>query len=139
MKKVKVVSNFSYDYTQFKGEVNSLPSETIPGMASSIKDLLIQYKSGVPLPTRAVDYDEEDFPDSPNPLASAIDLTDLDDVKAELSKLEDFVQRASKKVTSSPKPDTPKPDTPKPDTPKPDTPKPDSSKSGTPSSNVNIA
>jgi len=75
---------FNYDHNQEPMEHNTQPSETLPGMAITIKELVARYMAGQPLNVRQyVEYDPEgaDFDDFDRLQAPDADLTDITEMQ----------------------------------------------------------
>jgi len=59
MRNVKSLLN--YDYTEQHGEVNNLPSMTIPDQTMSVRTIVDRYTRGLPVTGFTPIYDGEDF------------------------------------------------------------------------------
>ena len=84
----KVKNSLNYDYTDQKGEVNTLPSMTIPDQTMSIRTIVDRYAKGLPVTAFTPIYEGEDFY-MPDP--KTLDLVDraelLENVKQEVESL----------------------------------------------------
>lgn len=69
----------NYSYEKYKGEVNNLPSQTIPNEALSIREILVRYSRGLPIDGKIPIYDEEN--DLPDP--RKMDLADWETMQIE--------------------------------------------------------
>jgi len=81
---------------KYLGEVNDHPSETVPGQAMTVKDMLVRYNNG-----QAIPQDERlKYPvdDTEEPLPAFADLTDIDAVKAHLAELTKRMEQTSVKT-----------------------------------------
>ena len=58
---MKVKNSLNYDYIEQKGEVNNLPSMTIPDQTMSIRNIIDRYTRGLPVTGFTPVYDGEDF------------------------------------------------------------------------------
>lgn len=58
---MKVKNSLNYDYTEQQGEVNSLPSMTIPDQTMSIRTIVDRYTRGLPVTGFTPIYDGEEF------------------------------------------------------------------------------
>lgn len=97
-KRGKVRTSMNYDFTDVVGEVNNLPSETIPDQSLSIKEILMRFSRGLPIDGQKVPwYDEED--DLPDP--KTMDLADRQEF-AEYARSEAERLGKSKKVSKAP-------------------------------------
>lgn len=72
-----------------QGEVNDQPSETIPGQAYSIKDLLQRALRGQEIPSYRCDYDEDPSLDHDPLNQDSLDLVDLQPMMSELHDLQE--------------------------------------------------
>jgi hypothetical protein len=83
-----VKNSLNYDYKEQKGEVNNLPSMTIPDQTMSIRTIVDRYTSGLPVTGFTPVYDGEDFY-MPDP--KTLDLVDraelAEKVKEEVSSI----------------------------------------------------
>lgn len=82
---------YNYDYTQEPMEQNNQPSETLPGMAITIKELVARYMAGQPLNVSLhVDYDPDGatFDDVDRLMAPDADLTDITEMQIDLARKE---------------------------------------------------
>jgi len=57
----KINTHLTYDYTQNIGEVNNLPSMTIPDQTMSIRTIVDRYTRGLPVTGFTPVYEGEDF------------------------------------------------------------------------------
>jgi hypothetical protein len=84
----KVKNSLNYDYKEQKGEVNTLPSMTIPDQTMSIRTIVDRYAKGLPVSAFTPIYEGEDFY-MPDP--KTLDLVDradlLESVKQEVESL----------------------------------------------------
>lgn len=78
----KVLNSLTYDYKQVKGEVNTLPSKTIPDQSMTIKQILERHSRGLPMLGQKVPmYDDtEELTVDPRTM-------DLTDVQEELDNI----------------------------------------------------
>lgn len=67
-----VKNSLNYDYTQLKGEINDLPSLTIPDQTMSIRTIVDRYTRGLPVTGFTPIYEGEEFIPDPKTL----DLTE---------------------------------------------------------------
>ena len=85
---MKVKNSLNYEHTEQKGEVNTLPSMTIPDQTMSIRTIVDRYAKGLPVTTFKPIYEGEDFY-MPDP--KTLDLVDraelLENVKQEVESL----------------------------------------------------
>lgn len=58
---MKVKNSLNYDYQDEKGEVNTLPSMTIPDQTMSIRTIVDRYTRGLPITGFTPVYEGEDF------------------------------------------------------------------------------
>lgn len=72
-----------------QGEMNDLPSETIPGQSYSIKELLQRALRGQEIPSYRGDYDEDPSLESDPLNQDSLDLVDLQPMMSELHDLQD--------------------------------------------------
>ncbi len=84
----KVKNSLNYDYKEQKGEVNTLPSMTIPDQTMTIRTIVDRYTKGLPISAFTPIYEGEDFY-MPDP--KTLDLVDraelLENVKQEVESL----------------------------------------------------
>lgn len=84
----KVKNSLNYEYQDQKGEVNTLPSMTIPDQTMSIRTIVDRYAKGLPVSAFTPIYEGEDFY-MPDP--KTLDLVDradlLENVKQEVESL----------------------------------------------------
>jgi len=84
----KVKNSLNYEYQDQKGEVNTLPSMTIPDQTMSIRTIVDRYAKGLPISAFTPIYEGEDFY-MPDP--KTLDLVDraelLENVKQEVESL----------------------------------------------------
>ncbi len=57
---MKVKNSLNYDFTEQQGEVNTLPSMTIPDQTMSIRTIVDRYTRGLPVTGFTPVYDGED-------------------------------------------------------------------------------
>lgn len=92
---MKIVHNtLSYNYLDHDGEVNNLPSETIPDETMSIREILDRYARGLPLNgMRTPLYQREpSFDDLPDP--ATMDLAERQELAEMLeAELEDLREK----------------------------------------------
>jgi hypothetical protein len=85
---MKVKNSLNYVYTEQKGEVNTLPSMTIPDQTMSIRTIVDRYARGLPVTAFTPIYEGEDFY-MPDP--KTLDLVDraelLESAKQEVESL----------------------------------------------------
>jgi hypothetical protein len=65
---MKVKNSLNYDYTEQKGEVNTLPSMTIPDQTMSIRTIVDRYARGLPVTAFTPVYEGEDYIPDPKTL-----------------------------------------------------------------------
>ncbi len=58
---MKVKNSLNYDYKQQEGEINTLPSMTIPDQTMSIRKIVDRYTRGLPVSGFTPIYDGEEF------------------------------------------------------------------------------
>jgi len=84
----KVKNSLNYDYKEQQGEVNTLPSMTIPDQTMSIRTIVDRYTRGLPITGFTPIYEGEDFY-MPDP--KTLDLVDraelLESAKQEVESL----------------------------------------------------
>ena len=84
----KINTHLTYDYTQNVGEVNNLPSMTIPDQTMSIRTIVDRYTRGLPVTGFTPVYEGEDF-FMPDP--RTLDLTErhemAEQVKEEVASI----------------------------------------------------
>lgn len=84
----KVKNSLNYDYNEQKGEVNTLPSMTIPDQTMSIRTIVDRYTKGLPVSAFTPIYEGEDFY-MPDP--KTLDLVDraelLESAKQEVASI----------------------------------------------------
>lgn len=101
MKKIKNMLNAE----ETKGQVNTLPSQTIPDQSMTIKELLVRYARGLPLEGEKTPVweGEEGFDIDPNKL----DLAELEELaekaREELKEINERVEQDIKKAKSKSK------------------------------------
>lgn len=78
-------------YKMQAGEKNTLPSETIPNEALSVREMLVRFQNGTLIGFKPQQY-YEDYEDVPIQMRPNFDLTDIDDVRNEL----EFINRKMK-------------------------------------------
>lgn len=79
----EIMTSRTFKGEWFKGEINNLPSETIPDDALTIQEMLYKHVNGIlDYRTEMNYYEDED--EIPLHLKRNFDLTDLDDEKHEL-------------------------------------------------------
>lgn len=78
-----------------QGEVNDLPSETIPGQSYSIKDLLQRALRGQEIPSYQGDYDEDPSLENDPLNQDSLDLVDLQPMMSELHDLQEKQAKAA--------------------------------------------
>lgn len=85
---MKIVSPYTYDYTEYKGLCCDEPSLTVPDQSFTIKELLIRYTSGTMPPVYRDGYYEEDDEidiDNVNPMERGdFDLVDAQQLSDEI-------------------------------------------------------
>jgi len=64
----KVKNSLNYDYKEQKGEVNTLPSMTIPDQTMSIRTIVDRYAKGLPVTSFTPIYEGEDYIPDPKTL-----------------------------------------------------------------------
>lgn len=75
MAKKKYINSFDYKSEDFKGEVNKLPTVTVPDMTMSLKEILKRYTRGGEIATLTPVYQQgEDFDENPD--ISKMDATE---------------------------------------------------------------
>ena len=73
-------------------EKNTKPSNTVPGMVEDMKDMFKRFQMGNVIPINNLEYGEE-FGEEVNPMyKQGLDLTDLDNIKDYIKKLEEKVK-----------------------------------------------
>lgn len=77
----RVINSLNYDYTLNPGEVNTLPSQTIPDQSMSLRELLDRHARGLPLLGREPIYHGEDM-EMPN--LATLDLAEQQQMREEL-------------------------------------------------------
>lgn len=88
-----ILNSLTYDHTKVVGEINTLPSETVPDQSMSIPELIDRYVKGLPLTGEKVPvYDgEDDVPDF-----SKMDLSELEDYRRDVqNELDAYRQRVN--------------------------------------------
>jgi hypothetical protein len=84
----KINTHLTYDFTQNVGEVNNLPSMTIPDQTMSIRTIVDRYTRGLPITGFTPVYEGEDF-FMPDP--RTLDLTErhemAEQVKEEVASI----------------------------------------------------
>jgi hypothetical protein len=65
---MKVKNSLNYEYTQEKGEVNTLPSMTIPDQTMSIRTIVDRYSRGLPVAAFTPVYEGEEYIPDPKTL-----------------------------------------------------------------------
>lgn len=79
---MKVVNSLNFNYLDYPGEVNNLPSETVPDQAMSVREILQRYARGLPLteagrvPIWAESPEDDDLPD-----IKTLDLAERQEIK----------------------------------------------------------
>ena len=58
---MRVKNSLNYDYEQQEGEINTLPSMTIPDQTMSIRKIVDRYTRGLPVSGFTPIYDGEEF------------------------------------------------------------------------------
>ena len=85
---MRVKNSLNYDYTEEKGEINTLSSMTIPDQTMSIRNIVDRYTRGLPVTGFTPVYDGEDFY-MPDP--KTLDLVEraemLENIKQEVESL----------------------------------------------------
>lgn len=74
----------SSDYTPSEGEVNNLPSMTVPDMVLSLQELISKHTQGVPVPTFQGYYEndqesDDDFDVMPD--LNRMDMTEIEEMR----------------------------------------------------------
>lgn len=88
---------FTYDHELVLGETNDQPSETVPGQAYSIKEILKRYSNGQSVPIRTRDWNDQsddEFGLLDEPIR---DLTDLDALTQRRDALNKAIKTASER------------------------------------------
>lgn len=90
MKRIlKVRFPIDYDFEEFQGEVNALPSETIPDESLTIKEILVRFTQGVGYAPGSAFGQPHYDPDGATSVAPWNDpdltLSDLTDMRADLN------------------------------------------------------
>jgi len=80
---MKVKNSLNYDYTEQLGEVNNLPSMTIPDQTMSIRTIVDRYTRGLPITGFTPVYDGEDYY-MPDP--RTLDLVDRHEMAEEIKQ-----------------------------------------------------
>ncbi|MEM0173655.1 MAG: hypothetical protein QXI16_04015 [Sulfolobaceae archaeon] len=104
METKKVINYLEYSREDHPGEFNTLASETIPGQALSVKEVLIKFTQGtLNNIVQPVYYDDiEDYDSDDITLNPAFDLTDVENYKnnilnkREMAKIEKSKQKEAK-------------------------------------------
>ena len=98
MKKTDLIffNNYNKKSCLSEGEINNLPSKTIPNQAYTIQELFdrIRFGESIPVDKRLIWLDDE----SEIPLPAGTDLTDIDAVKAELNVLTNKIKKAKESI-----------------------------------------
>lgn len=74
--------NTQYDKHLVKGEINNLPSLTIPNEAMSIREIMVRYTRGLPVDQKVPLYEEEQF----LPDVRHMDLADVQTLKEQVAE-----------------------------------------------------
>lgn len=94
------------------GEINNLPSETVPDQTLSVKEIMVRYARGLPLEGQRVPIWNGEDDDMPDP--RTLDLSERQDfaeqAKEELKQLKNKKQKSDEKTPSS-SPSNPSPTT----------------------------
>jgi len=81
----KVVNAITYDHRKVKGEVNYLPSATVPDLTLSVREIFDRYARGSGLPFKESIWDDDPDAELPNP--ATLDLVDRADLKVYVDEL----------------------------------------------------
>lgn len=90
----KINNTLNYNYLDHDGEINNLPSETVPDETMSIREILERYARGLPLNGMRVPLykKDPDFDDLPDP--ATMDLADRQALQEMIEQeLEDLKER----------------------------------------------
>lgn len=94
MTNFKFRHSYNYDHTKNKGELNTLPSETIPNQSMSIQEILSRWTRGLPMTGAKVPvYNGDDL----LPDLKKMDLVELDELKR---SVKDGVKNAKDKLNA---------------------------------------
>lgn len=90
--KKKIRTYLTYNSKDQKNEVNEEKSLTIPNQAYTIQELLRMHIQGIkPDIQKQAIYEDEDFGENFNPLRKQnFDLSDLDEIKDDLTKVQQY-------------------------------------------------
>lgn len=90
MRNLKFRNSTTYDFeTMTGGEINLLPSMTVPDMSLTIPEIIDRYTRGLPLSLNtlpAVGYDDPDFDDIDPTRDPAFDLNDAKRLSLEIQE-----------------------------------------------------
>lgn len=75
-------------------EVPTGESQTIPGQARTIKELIERLELGVPLPDKGTMYMDTPLEKIDKFMQQALDLTDLDDLTDRIQSTKDYIRHA---------------------------------------------
>lgn len=105
---MKKVNNWlNYDHENHIGEINTLPSLTVPDQSMSVQEILDRYARGLPIGgSRVPIFDEEDdMPDTTH-----MDLADIQMLKETYADELQIIEKKRSKRSQKPADDTPKAD-----------------------------
>lgn len=94
---MKIKSVFTYDHKEHPGQTFTLPSETVPDMSYSIRELLARFTAGtMPPVARDVYYEENPDINNPDPVDSPnFDIVDAYELRDKLRA--DYLRRGKSK------------------------------------------
>lgn len=99
--KKKVINYLEYDFKNHPGETNNQNSETVPGQAYTVTEVLLRFNNGtLPNIVQPVYYDDnEDFDNIDPTLNPAFDLVDAENI---LNDIKNNLEREKNKIQNSP-------------------------------------
>lgn len=92
----QVVNSLTYDHNNHKGVVFTMPSETVPDMALSMKEILSRFSSGLPVGGREEFWDEEEG-EGQGIDPRTLDLVDIEEMTRQHKENEEMFERARKR------------------------------------------
>ena len=97
----RVINYLEYNHKENKGEVNNGESETVPGQAYTVTEVVLRFNNGtLPNIVQPVYYDDnEDFDNIDPTLNPAFDIVDAENI---LNDIKNNLEREKNKIQNSP-------------------------------------
>lgn len=94
-------SHFNYHPRKGRHEVPEGESETVPGEARTIKELVERLELGVPLPDKKPQFMDADLDQVDHFFQQALDLTDYDELNDKITGVREYIRQAQEEQRKS--------------------------------------